>query len=146
MATGGDREALAGKLDQHVEDEGRILAEYRKLAENLGDSPLARLVNLILTEEEVHHLLFRTTAQWLRDPSAETEISAPSEAEREGLLRRTEELKRHEQETIAACGDLKSSLSGESGVFLDSLMQAMVVDSEKHHRLLESVEKLLKTG
>jgi len=39
---------------------------------------------------------------------------------------------------------LKSQLSGEDRGLLDSLLDGMVLDSEKHHRLLLAVEEMIK--
>ena len=65
------RESLAASFDRHANEEGRILETYRELAENLGEDALGSLVSHILTEEELHHLLLRTMASWLREPFRE---------------------------------------------------------------------------
>ena len=71
------RESLAATFDRHAEEEGKILAEYRTLSEKLGEGPAGFLVNLILTEEEIHHLLLRTTAKCLRELPTEEERAIP---------------------------------------------------------------------
>ena len=70
MSKDEKRRALAEAFDRHVEEEGRILEEYRRLSQPLGEGPLGFAVDLILTEEEMHHLLLRTMADWLRKPAA----------------------------------------------------------------------------
>jgi len=145
MSSKDEREALAAKFDRHVDEEGKILAGYRALAEKFGDGPVGFLLNTILTEEEMHHLIFRTTAQWLRQPPAEDPPEAVR-ADRDEILRYTADLKKHERETIGDCRSLTSGLSGKNGELLDSLIRSIVLDSEKPHGLLEAVEKLLKVG
>jgi hypothetical protein len=136
-----ERESLAAKFDGHADEEGKILGEYRALSDKLGNSSAGMLVNQILTEEEVHHLLLRTMAKWLRE-SPPTAI--PQAANRTELLRLTQELQTHEEETIDACRNLKSRVSKAGEGLIESLLDAMVLDSEKHHRLLVAVEKMLK--
>ena len=144
MSSDQGRESLAAQFDRHADEEGNTLAEYRTLAEKLGNSSAGMLVNHILTEEEIHHLLLRTMANWLRELPAAHERAVPQAANRAELLRLTKALQQHEQETIAACHGVKSQLSGESAELVGTLLDAMVLDSEKHHRLLAAVEKMLK--
>jgi len=139
-----DRESLATRFERHADEEGKILAEYRVLSEKLGNSSAGNLVSHILTEEELHHLLLRTLAQWMRETHTEQERAVPPDANRADLLRLTKKLQKHEIETIDTCRIVKSQLSGESAELLGTLLEAMVLDSEKHHRLLGAVEKLLQ--
>jgi hypothetical protein len=139
------RESLAGAFERHAEEETKILAQYRTLADKLGQSPAKFLINLILTEEELHHELLRATAKWLREHTvAEGSPMRPGGSADE-LLRRTEELQHHETDTIEACRSLRSELAGTGGELLGSVLDVMAMDSEKHHRLLTTVLKLIKT-
>jgi hypothetical protein len=138
-----ERASLAAQFERHADEEGKILTEYRVLSEKLGNSSAGNLVSHILTEEELHHLLLRTLAKWMRDASTEQERAVPPDADRAELLRLTQALRKHELETIDACRGTKSRLSGASDALLGILLDAMVMDSEKHHRLLGAVEQLL---
>lgn len=138
------RESVAAELDRHVEEEGKILGRYRTLSEGLGNDSLGFLIDLILTEEELHHLLLRTMAKWLREPPAEQTHTDRRAADRDELLSHTRSLQRHERETIDACRSLQSRLAEQEGDLLHSLLDAMVLDSEKHHRLLLAVEKIIE--
>jgi len=138
------RESLAATFERHAEEEGKILAQYRTLVEKLGDSPARFLIKLILTEEELHHELLRATAKWLREHSEAEANAIPPGASAEELLRRTEQLQHHEKETIEACRSLRSDLSGTGGELLSSVLDIMAMDSEKHHRLLTTVQKMIK--
>jgi hypothetical protein len=138
------RESLAATFERHATEEGKILAQYGALAETLGDSPARFLIKLILTEEELHHELLRATAKWLREHSAEAESPVPPGGGADELLRRTEQLQRHETDTIEACRRLRADLSGTGGELLASVLDVMAMDSEKHHRLLTTVRKMIK--
>lgn len=144
MSSDKERESLAATFERHADEEGKILTEYRALSEKLGDSSAGNLVSHILTEEELHHLLLRTLAKWMRERPTEQERAIPRDANRAELLRLTQMLQKHELETIDACRGMKSALPGESADLLGALLDAMALDSDKHHRLLDAVAKLLK--
>ncbi len=138
------RESLAAIFERHAEEEGKILAQYRALAEDLGDSPTRFLIKLILTEEELHHELLRATAKWLREHPAAEGRPIPPGGSADELLRRTEQLQSHETDTIEACRRLRVDLSGTGGELLASVLDVMTMDSEKHHRLLTTVRKMIQ--
>ena len=138
------RESLAATFERHAEEEGKILGQYRALVEELGDTPARFLIKLILTEEELHHELLRASAKWLREHSGAEPNAIPPGASADELLRRTEQLQHHEKETIEACRNLRSDLSGTGGELLSSVLDIMAMDSEKHHRLLTAVQKMIK--
>ncbi len=144
MESNKERESLAANFDRHAEEEGKVLGEYRALSEKLEDGPIGFLIDLILTEEEQHHFLLSTMTKWLREPPSAGKSVGLQGINREELLKHTEKLRRHEQETINTYRNLKSQLSGEDRELLDTLLDGMVLDSEKHHRLLLAVEKMIK--
>jgi hypothetical protein len=143
MASTNDRESLAAELERHMEEEGEILREYRVLSSRLAEGPVSFLIDRILTEEEMHHFLLHTLSSWLRTPPTTGESAPAQGADREAILRQTSALKEHETKTIEECRDLISRLSGEGGELFEALLEAIALDSEKHHRLLSAVEKLL---
>ncbi|MBI4519979.1 MAG: hypothetical protein HY701_04030 [Gemmatimonadetes bacterium] len=140
------RESLAAQFERHADEEGKILAEYRALSEKLKESAASFLIDLILTEEELHHLLLRTTAKWLREPPAAAGEAVPPGNGRDEILRRTQELKKHEKETIDACRSMRLELSTPDADVVASVLEVMALDSEKHHQLLLTVEKMLARG
>lgn len=142
-----ERRYLADKFEWHADEEGAVLAEYRGLAEGLGDSAAGVLVNQILTDEEIHHLLLRTMAEWLRaeDVGADA-LRIPSTADRAELLRRTRALQVHERETIEACRDLQPQLTGDMAGVMGTLLDVLILDSEKHEKLLRAVERMLTSA
>ena len=140
-----EREIFALNLDRHMEAEGEILEEYRTLAGKLENGPVSFLLDLILTEEEQHHFLLRTMAKRIRGTFNQDEGNELEQADRDELLRYTRRLREHEQETINTCKILKSQTLSEEGDFFDALLDSMILDSEKHERLLSVVEKMMKT-
>lgn len=139
------REFFAESLDRHVEAEGKILEEYRALSEKIADGPVGMLVDLILTEEEQHHFLLRTMANRLRKPlPGETLEFHKEKSARKELLRYTQKLRGHERETIGVFRNLKSQLPLEKNEFFDALLDVMILDSEKHERLLSAIEKMIQ--
>jgi hypothetical protein len=144
MGSAIDRESLAAGLERHVKEEGEILQEYRILADTLTEGPLSFLVDRIVTEEEMHHFLLTTMCDWLRSPPTPGASLAAQGLDREAILRRTRMLQEHEKQTVEACRDLKSRLSGADAELIETLLDALALDSEKHHRLLSAVEKLIR--
>jgi len=143
MASTNDRESLAAELERHMEEEGEILREYRTLSSKLTEGPVSFLIDRILTEEEMHHFLLHTLSKWLRTPPTPVESPAAQGADLDAILHHTHLLQEHEQQTIEDCRDLITRLSGEGGELFEALLDAIVLDSEKHFRLLTAVEKLL---
>jgi len=139
------REIFAADLDHHVEAEGKILEEYRTLAGKVEDGPVSFLIDLILTEEEQHHFLLRTMAKRLREPFKKEEGKELELVDRNELLQHTQRFREHEQETIHACRKLKSNTPLEDADLFDALLDVMILDSEKHQRLLLAIEQLIKT-
>ena len=143
MASDSEREVIAAEFDRHADEEMEILRQYCDLSERLEDGTVSFLVEHILTEENLHHYLLRSLAKWLRDPLAGAEGDGPQGEIRDELLRHTRTLQGHEQETIDACKSLKSQLPGEEGELLGTVMDAMAMDSAKHHMLLSVVAKMM---
>jgi len=134
---------LAAKFERHADHEGEILERYRALSDKLGSSSAGMVVNQILTDEEVHHLLLRTIAAWLKGDPAARERSIAPDVNRGEILRLTRTLQKHERETIDTCRALIAELPESSAPFFSALLAAMALDSEKHHRLLKAVESIL---
>jgi len=146
MDTKKEREIFAASLDRHVAAEGEILNEYRDLAEKVGDGPVEMLIDLILTEEEQHHFLLRTMAERIREPFKKRDREEVSSVvDRQELLRQTQRLREHETQTMDVCRNLKSQLPLEDADLFDALLDMMILDSEKHWKLLLAVEKMIKT-
>jgi len=137
------REVCAACLDQHVETESAIMEEYRALAGPIESGPIRFLIDFILHDEERHHGLLRMMAKYLRIKNRHKN-QLPWVIDREELKRHMQKLQEHERETIAACRDLKHQLPSDESEFFGALLDARILDSEKHERLLLAVERLTK--
>lgn len=144
MTDVSDREELAAALDLHVLEESEILQDYRVLSDKLTDGPLRVLVDHVVTEEEMHHFLLRTLCDWLRAPVDPVESLSAQGLDRDAILRRTEMLKQHEQETVTACRELKGRIGDGDRELFETILEAVALDSEKHHLLLTAVERLVR--
>lgn len=139
------REIWAACLDQHVETESAIMEEYRALAGPIESGPIRFLIDFILHDEERHHGLLRMMAKYLRIKNRRTD-KLPWVIDRRELERRMQTLRAHEQETIVVCRDFKSQIPPDESEFFGALLDAIILDSEKHERLLLAVERLAKGG
>jgi rubrerythrin len=137
------RAALASEFERHAAEEEEILEEYHELLDRLPQGPLSILVNQIATEEEMHHFLLSTLTEWLRAPVGPDPAPEELGMDSEKALAQTRALRKHEQTTIEACGELKSQLSGDEGEILEAFLDVLITDSKKHHRLLTTLEKVL---
>jgi hypothetical protein len=143
MSPDKQREVCAARLDQHVEEENGIMEEYRSLAGPIENGPVRFLIDFILHDEERHHGLLRMMAKYLRIKNRHKN-DLPWVIDRLELVRHMRKLQEHERETIAACRDLKGQLPSDESEFFGALLDAVMLDSEKHERLLLAVERLTK--
>jgi|GEM_PF-1492715 hypothetical protein len=137
------RELCADCLDQHVETESGIMEEYRKLAGPIESGPARFLIDIILHDEERHHGLLRMMAKYLRIKNRRKN-ALPWVIDPFELARHMRKLQEHERETIEACRDLKSQTPPDESEFFGALLDALILDSEKHERLLLAVERLVQ--
>jgi hypothetical protein len=141
MSSDKQRELCAACLDQHVEAESGIMEEYRALAGPIESGPIRFLIDYILHDEERHHGLLRMMAKHVRIKNRRRqELSWV--VDRDELIRHMQKLQEHERETITACRDLKSRLPSDENEFFGALLDALILDSEKHERLLLAVERI----
>ncbi|MBW2726626.1 MAG: hypothetical protein JRE71_19780 [Deltaproteobacteria bacterium] len=143
MTSESQRLALADEFERHIKVEDAILKEYHVLADQLPDGPLSVLINHITTEEEMHHFLLATLAEWLRSTPYEGPSRSSLGADREEIVGRARVLQEHELTTIEACRALKSGLKGDQGDFFEALLDILILDSQKHHRLLRALERVI---
>jgi rubrerythrin len=138
------RELCAACLDQHVETESEIMEEYRALAGPIESGPIRFLIDFILHDEERHHGLLRMMAKYLRIKNRRND-KLPWVIDRQELVRHMHKLQEHERDTIAACQDLKTQVPADESEFFGALLDALILDSEKHERLLLAVERMAKS-
>jgi hypothetical protein len=136
------RSELADEIERHIGAEEAILADYHVLIDKLPDGPLSVLVNQISTEEEMHHFLLTTLAEWLRDEGAAQPADGLADADRREIADRARVLQEHEQTTIDACTRLKERVSGAHQELLEALLDVLILDSRKHHLLLGVLDRI----
>jgi hypothetical protein len=142
MNDSSSRAALADEIERHIGAEEAILAEYHVLVDQLPEGPLSVLVNQISTEEEMHHFLLSTLAEWLRaGPEAEPG-GGLGDADRRAIADRARLLQEHEQATIDTCSKLKERVSGDQQELVEALLDVLILDSRKHHRLLAALVRI----
>jgi hypothetical protein len=138
------RRALAGEIERHIGAEKAILEEYHVLLDQLPEGPLSILVNQIATEEEMHHFLLSTIAEWLCGGASSDLNDSLEGVDREAIAAHARRLQEHEQATIDACTDIGKQMSGESDELIQALLEGLVLDSRKHHRLLTALDRIAR--
>jgi rubrerythrin len=151
-AVGDTIERLLQSVEKHVELEASALGQYDYLATASGDPVIALVMRLILEDEERHHGLLTRIAATLRDalywthsPEAlpkTTEQAAPAA----DLAKIARELIDEEKTGARALRNLAQRERGlDSG--LDSLLlEMMAIDSDKHARMLQFVQRRLEVA
>ncbi len=138
-----ERELLIVGLEGLLRKKGEIAEEYRALAEMLEDIPVGLFLDWVVVEEEAHQTLIirslkKTTQREGRNCATGVEI------ERDTTLGWVERLKMKERAVVADCRSLKSQSYWANGDSVDALLDALVMDSEKHQRFLLVVEKAIE--
>jgi rubrerythrin len=119
------------------------MEEYRALAGPIESGPIRFLIDFILHDEERHHGLLRMMAKYLRIKNRR-KSALPWVIDPHKFALHMHKLQEHERETIAACRELKSQVPLDDSEFFSALLDALILDSEKHERLLLAVERLAK--
>ena len=144
MTDRNQREEIAETLERHVVEEDEILQAYHVLSDRLPEGALSVLVNQIVTEEEMHHFLLHTLADWLRRRAQGTAaVSFDASIDCEAILRDARVLQDHETQTAASCRALAAGLDVSESPLVASLLEGVADDSEKHYRLLETLIRML---
>jgi hypothetical protein len=143
-------ERLLQAVERHVEAEADALGQYEYLETASGDPVVALVMRLILDDEERHHTLLTRIASSLRDalnwthsddalPKGPTD-ARPAPAELAGIARALID----EEKTGAQALRKLARRERDIGGGLDSLLlEMMAMDSDKHARLLQFVQRRL---
>lgn len=142
MNSDNRREALADEIERHIATEESILKEYHVLVDQLPEGPLGILINQIATEEEMHHFLLSTLAEWLRSDPGTDPGDMLTGSDRMEIVDRARILQDHEQATIDACSEMKQRVQDEPDELLEALLDVLILDSRKHHRLLAALDSI----
>jgi len=143
-----ERELFIRSIEQHLERENRILGEYRALLEIVKGGPAALLVDWVIAESGAHKSILCAILKDLKQPRQEEKEKGSknngSGVEAGRILFWTKKLRLYEERSAADCLYLKSQGYWGGGELLDALVDAMIMDSKKHQRILLAVEKMVK--
>lgn len=135
-------------LARHGREEGEILAEYVRAAEDSDSRAFSYLVDLLVEDEHRHHRVFDELARALKaDAELDPEDSTiprldfhrcePSE-----ILAVTERLLQREKTDQAELKRLRKDLRDfEDTTLWTVLVEMMEIDTQKHIKLLEYVRE-----
>ena len=143
-------ERLLKESESHESQEGEFLQQYKELSSRVENPLIKFLLGLIAADEEKHHAITHAMAATLK---GDLNWSKPKDAlrglyalgaEKDTLLKVTEEFIRSEKKGIRECKKLtKESRNYYRGLF-ELLLTCAVDDSEKHVAILEFLRKRLK--
>jgi hypothetical protein len=143
-------ERLLQGVDRHVEAEADALGQYEYLETASGDPVVALVMRLILDDEERHHTLLTRIASSLRDalnwthsanalPNRPTD-ARPALAELASIARALIDEEKTGAQALRKLARRERDIDGG----LDSvLLEMMAMDSDKHARLLQFVQRRL---
>lgn len=144
---------LVDAIERHAAAESAALGQYHYLAEQSDDPIVALIMRLILEDEERHHTLLTRIATTLRDAlnwtyspnalpeSRGTALSASAQAD---LIAMARALVEEEQTGARALRRLADRGQGLGDGLDELLLDMMAMDSDKHARLLQFVQKRLE--
>ena len=141
-----ERELLVMGLEKLLRKQNKIVDDYHALAEILESIPVGLLLDWVVIEEEAHHTLLINIIHALKQTAQKgSENGADGvEMERDTMLCWVGRLRMKEQAVVAACLSLKGQACWGNGNVVDAFLDALVMDSEKHQRLLLAVEKAIE--
>ena len=139
-------ELLLSALQSHTANETKGLAEYRRIAQTSSDPVVRLLMDLVLEDEERHHVLMERLAARLRDdllwthssealPTSHDETVSPTREEWEAIR----SLVYQEQDGIRHLRALDVQSEGLYEGLPSLLLETMIMDSEKHERILRFI-------
>jgi len=123
-----------------------MLEDYHALSPLVQDTPAGVLLNWVISEVVIRRVTLRNVMEDLkRVPEKKKGNGADGlEMERDKVLHWTYRLRLKEQAVAADCRYLKSHASWEELGLLDALLDQMIVNSERDHRILLAVERMVK--
>jgi len=141
-----ERALFAAALERHLEEENRMLEEYRNLSELVKGIPAGLLVYWIIGEEELHNTILNTIIKAVKLPLEKKKGNGSSGAgmDRDQILRWTLRLRSKERVVSAGYRHLNSQVSWEEGNLFEVLLDVMITNSERHRGLLLEVEKMVR--
>ena len=140
---------LLTHLNQHMEQEGALLAKYRDLAGQCDADYFQYCVELIVEDEMRHHRLFSELANAIRGAVERTDgLAVPTvgnASNPDELLAATKQLLERERADEKELKRLSKNLRDLRGTSVwPVLVEVMERDTEKHQSILRFLELLLE--
>jgi rubrerythrin len=143
-------ERFVNELEAHEHQEGMFLRRYKDLATKSDNPVIKVLLDMIVADEERHHVVTRAMAATIR---GDINWTQPEEAlrgiydlsvDKERLVDLTEDFITIEKEGINEYRSLIKESSGYYRGLFVLLFRSMIRDSEKHVEILEFLRDRLK--
>ena len=136
---------LVELLAKHGAEEGRILSEYEHASESVTDPAARYLIDLILEDERRHHRVLvelATAMAWGTFDKTASPVPPLGWHLAEELSSAIGRLRKYEEEDRRELEALRKRLRPFEDTTLWSLMvQMMILDTEKHAKILEFLEQ-----
>jgi hypothetical protein len=149
-APGSPIERLRNTIDAHARAEAEALGQYEYLATESGDPVIALVMRLVLEDEERHHgLLKRIEASlddalnWTRSPNA-LPTGTPAADQAPAMLALARELVDEERTGSKILHNMAEQQRSLDGGLYSLLIEMMAMDSQKHAKLLQFVQRRLE--
>ncbi len=141
-----ERDLFAAGLERVLQNENKIVREYRTLAELVESIPAGLCLDWLITKKQVHHILLCIIIRALKEPPQVANGNGTNGVgiERDKVLLWIEQLRSKEQALVTDCGFLKSQGCWEDSDLVEALLDALVMDSKKRQRFLLTVEKTVE--
>lgn len=133
-------------LEQHLGEENSMLEEYRNLSELVATIPAGLLVHWVMSEEELHNAILSAIAKALEVSPAKKTGNGRGRlgTDRNQILLWTGRLRSKERMICTGYRHLNSQVAWDEGDLLELLLDAIIMNSERHERLLLAVEKMVR--
>jgi hypothetical protein len=146
-------ERLARAFADHEAHERDSLQEYGEAAGRTRDPLLGFLLDLVVADEERHHVLIGQIAQnlnasltWKAPPSPLPFLGRLTTEERDRLLRLTSAFIKEEKRGVSECRTLMKTSKAYYNGLLPLLLRTVIHDSEKHLMILRFIKQQLRNA
>ncbi len=148
LAIGSFDARIMAYLDEHIEGERHLLAEYDTMLRECDHPPVRYLVGLLLEDEQRHHRILLEMLNQFRTSVylAEQEPRGPWMTRRPdpAMAATTRRLRREERKDLRKLRSLRRHLGFMRRSSLDGvLVDALILDTRKHLRYLKTIQRLV---